>query len=195
MTVHYANASFAGGLDAAALANGMSVYVKAPAAPFWGVLNASQIYRGHTLPAQSASAVTVLGMAADFASLQSFTLQGMPVNAASAQITGGQSAAIGNGVKLDVVGSMAHGVLVASRVRIRHVPGTGGPVSFNVIGPVAQFRSVASFRVNGQPVDASGPAVVFTHGTAADLKNGVKVNLKGNQVVDGVLQATEVLFE
>ncbi|EER61892.1 hypothetical protein AcdelDRAFT_0514 [Acidovorax delafieldii 2AN] len=195
LTVNYAAADFAGGLTPSALAEGMAVYVRASGSPSLGVLTATQLYRGHTLPTQSAAPVTLLGMVTDYVALGSFSLQGVPVDASAAQVTGGREAAIGNGVKLDVTGTMANGVLVASKVRIRNVPGTGGPVSFNVIGVVAQFKSAASFRVNGQPINASRPAVTFVNGSAANLRNGVQVNIKGDQVVEGVLQANEVRFE
>lgn len=195
LTVNYAAADFAGGLTSSALAEGMAVYVRASGSPSLGVLTATQLYRGHTLPTQSAAPVTLLGMVTDYVALRSFSLQGVPVDASAAQVTGGRATAIGNGVKLDVTGTMTNGVLVASKVRIRNVPGTGGPVSFNVIGVVAQFKSVANFRVNGQPINASGQGVAFVSGSAADLRNGVKVNIKGDHVVEGVLQATDVRFE
>lgn len=194
MTVKYDKASFVGGLSAGALANGVSLYVNAAGAPAGNVLTASQLRRAHALSEQSVSPVALTGLVADFVSLQSFTLQGTRVNAADAQLTGGVPSSIGNGVKLEVAGRMVNGVLVASRAKIRHVPGTGGPASFELIGPVGQYRSPASFRVNGQPVDASGPGVVFTNGTAANLRNGAAVSVLGRQVVDGVLIATQVSF-
>ena len=117
------------------------------------------------------------------------------MNAASAQITGGPASAVGNGVKVEVGGVMSNGILQASKLKIRHVPGTGGPASFNLIGAIGNFSSAASFRVKGQPVDASGPAVVFVNGTVANLGNGVNVNIEGSQVVNGVLIATRVSFE
>jgi hypothetical protein len=49
--------------------------------------------------------------------------------------------------------------------------------------------------VRGQPVNASSPGVVFTNGTASGLGNGVKVNIHGAEVVNGVLLATDVVFQ
>jgi hypothetical protein len=194
MLVNYAQASFVGGWSASALANGVSLYVNAVGAPVGGVLTASQLRRAHAVSDQAASPVALTGLVADFASLQSFTLQGTRVNAANAKVMGGTSSSIGNGVKLEVAGRMASGVLVADRAKILTVPGTGGPASFELIGAVGQYKSPASFRVNGQPVDASGPGVVFTNGTAANLRNGVQVSARGSQVVNGVLIATQVSF-
>jgi hypothetical protein len=98
-------------------------------------------------------------------------------------------------VKVDVAGTMSNGVLKATKLKIRHVPGTGGPASFTLIGAIGNFSSASSFRVRGQPVNAGGAGVVFVNGTAANLGNGVRVSIEGEQVVDGVLIATRVSFE
>ena len=90
---------------------------------------------------------------------------------------------------------MSGGVLHATKIKIRHVPGTGGPASFDLIGTVGAYRSPADFKVRGQPVNASDPGVHFTNGTAADLRNGAKVEIHGATVVDGVLMETEVAFQ
>lgn len=90
---------------------------------------------------------------------------------------------------------MRHGILKATKLKVRHVPGTGGPPSFTLIGNIGNFASPSSFRVRGQPVDAGGPAVVFVNGTASSLGNGVGVVIVGAQVVNGVLIATRVTFE
>ena len=60
---------------------------------------------------------------------------------------------------------------------------------------MGNFSSPASFRVRGQPIDASGPGVVFVNGTAANLRSGVQVRVEGSRVVNGVLIATRVVFE
>jgi hypothetical protein len=125
----------------------------------------------------------------------SFSLIGIPVDASSAQVTGGPAGSIGNGVKLEVGGIFRGGILRVSKLKIRNVPGTGGPASFNLIGTVGAFKSPADFNVRGQPVDASGKDVVFHNGTAANLGNGVQVNVQGAKVVNGVLMASDVVFE
>jgi len=193
--VNYGAASFNGTLVSTSLANGMVVYVRATALPANGVLNAQQIRRGHTLPTAGNSPVNLLGIVSQFNGVGSeFLLYGTRVNIASALITGGQASNIGNGVKLEVAGTMVNGVLVAKRARIRYAPGVGGPASFEVIGAVAQYRSLSDFRVNGQPANAAGENVVFMNGTAKDLRNGARVTIRGRKVVAGVLQVTEVQF-
>jgi len=86
-------------------------------------------------------------------------------------------------------------VLVVSKLKIRKIPGTGGPSSFSLLGAIGNYSSAASFRVKGQPVDASGPGVTFTNGTASSLGNGVRASITGSQVVNGVLIAEQVTFQ
>jgi len=194
MAVSYAQATFAAGWAAASLSDGVPAYVVGAPAAGGGAFVASEIRRGHGLPDSTDTPVALLGIVTDFATAQSFTLHGVRVNAASAQITGGLATSIGNGVKLEVVGRMVQGQLVAERLRIRHVPGTGGPVVFEAIGPVAQYQSLSSFRVNGQLANAGGSGVSFVNGTASGMRNGVRVRVSGSKVVDGVLIVTLVEF-
>ncbi|MBL8337093.1 MAG: hypothetical protein JNM97_09980, partial [Rhodoferax sp.] len=119
---------------------------------------------------------------------------GAAVDASSAQITGGPAGSIGNGVKVEIVGTVRNGVLEASRVAIRHVPGTGGPVSYSLEGTIGAFVSSGNFRVQGNRVDASGGGVVFVGGTAGNLANAVRVRIAGSAVSNGVLLADTVTF-
>ena len=194
LTVQYGTATFAGGLTAGQLATDLRVRVRAAADPVAGVLTATQIqlWHGNAQPEGSTSSVT--GVVTDFASLASFRVLGAAVDASSAQITGGLAGSIGNGVKVEIVGTVRNGVLEASRVAIRHVPGTGGPVSYSLEGTVGAFVSSGNFRVQGNRVDASGGGVVFVGGTAGNLANAVRVRIAGSAVSNGVLLADTVTF-
>jgi hypothetical protein len=193
-TVDYGAAVLSGSLNGGALADGILVRVRASTV-LPGRLPATLVQWWYPVPRANATPVQLAGIVTDYAGLGSLRVLGVPVNAASAQITGGPPNAVGNGVKVDVGGIMSNNILQASKLRIRHVPGTGGPASFNLIGPIGNFSSAASFRVKGQPIDASGPGVVFVNGTVANLGNGVTVNVEGSKVVNGVLIATRVSFE
>ncbi|MGK6308451.1 DUF5666 domain-containing protein [Variovorax sp. DT-64] len=193
-TVDYSTAVLSGSLDGGPLANGTLVRVRA-ATVLPGRLPATQVQWWYPVPRADATPVQLAGIVTDYAGLGSLRVLNIPVNAASAQITGGPAGSVGNGVKVEVGGTMSNGVLQATKLKIRHVPGTGGPSSFTLIGNIGNFSSPASFRVRGQPIDASGPGVVFVNGTAANLGNGVRVNIQGAQVVNGVLIATRVAFE
>lgn len=191
--IDYSGAVLSGSLDGRPLANGTLVRVRASFA-LPGRLPATLVQWWYPVPTANATPVQLAGVVTDYAGLGSLRVLGTPVDASSAQITGGPAASVGNGVKVDVAGTMSNGVLKATKLRIRHVPGTGGPASFILIGAIGNFSSASSFWVRGQPVNAGGAGVVFVNGSAANLGNGVAVTVEGAQVVDGVLIATRVSF-
>ncbi|BEP67327.1 MULTISPECIES: DUF5666 domain-containing protein [unclassified Variovorax] len=194
LTVDFASAAFGPGIDAASLANGAIVRVRGTAAPAAGRFTATQVQGWYAIPSADGIALQLAGVVTDFAALGDFRVLGNKIDARNAQITGGPSGSIGNGVKVEVDGFLSGQVLVVKKLRIRHVPGTGGPVSFTVIGPIANYMSAADFIVRGQRVNASGSGTIFENGTAADLGNAKRVTVVGDRVVDGVLIAQSVSF-
>ena len=189
--VDYGGAVLSGSLDGRPLANGTIVRVRANTA-LPGRLPATLVQWWYPVPSANTTPVQLAGVVTQYAGLGSLQVLGTTVDASSAQITGGPAGAVGNGVKVDVAGTMSNGVLKATKLKIRHVPGTGGPVSFVLIGNIGNFGSPSSFRVRGQPVNAGGPGVVFVNGSASNLGNGVRVSIEGDHVVDGVLIANRV---
>jgi hypothetical protein len=73
--------------------------------------------------------------------------------------------------------------------RIEAVQGLPDAEEAEIEGLVSAFAGVASFRVAGQPVNASG--ATFEGGSAADLADGVRVEVEG-AIAGGVLFAREV---
>ncbi|SOD28107.1 hypothetical protein SAMN05518800_3676 [Variovorax sp. YR752] len=194
LTINFSSAAFTG-MNASSLANGIIVRARSTAPPIAGVLTATTVQGWYAIPVSDGIAVQLAGVITDFGSRSSFKVLGTPVDATNAQITGGPpNAQLGNGVKVEVDGFMSGGVLVVKKLRIRNVPGTGGPASFTLIGAIGAYQSPASFRVRGQPVDAGGSGVIFENGTAANLGNGQRVTVVGDRVVDGVLIAQRVTF-
>ncbi|QPC30678.1 hypothetical protein IS481_13035 [Caldimonas thermodepolymerans] len=61
-------------------------------------------------------------------------------------------------------------------------------------GYVSDFQSLADFRVDGIPVDASGAQVEFDDGNSGNLADGVRVEVEG-AIRNGVLVARKVDFE
>ena len=194
LTVAYGGAGFAGGVDAMTLSNGDIVRVRATAQPSGGLLVATQVERWYPIPKTTGTPVQLEGVITDYAALGAFQVLGSTVDASAATVTGGRASTIGNGVKVEVSGTLVNGVLIATQLKIRHIPGAGSLPSFTLIGSVGNYTSAASFRVRGQSVDASAPGVVFMNGTQADLANGVDVTVLGSQVVNGVLIANQVSF-
>jgi hypothetical protein len=193
LTIDFGAAAFTG-LDASSLANGTIVRVRGTAAPFANLFVATKVEGWYAVPVSNGIAVQLAGVITDFASRGSFKVLGTPVDATNAQITGGPVGSLGNGVKVEVDGFMSGGMLVVKKLRIRNIPGTGGPASFTLIGAIGVYHSSADFKVNGQLVDASGSGVVFEYGTATNLATGRRVTVVGDRVVNDVLIAQRVTF-
>ena len=115
-----------------------------------------------------------------------FTVEGIPVDASTISLPA--NLAVGTEVKVD--GVMSNGVITATKVEFEGAPSSDDSRRPNRIeGRVTTFNSMASFAVNGIPVDASGAERV--RGTVA---LGVFVDVRGI-VVDGVLIANRVKVE
>ncbi|SEA21079.1 DUF5666 domain-containing protein [Variovorax sp. YR216] len=179
-------------LPAGGLANGRIVRVSSALPPAAGRLDASQVEGWYALSSVKGAPVQLEGVIRSFASTASFSLMGTPIDASAAQVTGGQAQNLGNGVTVVASGTLSDaGVLVATKLKIRHIPGGGALPSFSLIGPITNFNSLADMTVKGQRVDASAATIVGT----GQLANGVKVSVQGSQVVGGVLLATQLSFQ
>ncbi|MBC7437789.1 MAG: hypothetical protein H7332_17170 [Bdellovibrionales bacterium] len=195
LTVNFAAATFAGNLEEASLANGQIVRVRGVIAPAAGILAATKVEPWYAVPATEGAPLGLVGIITDFGSLSDFKVMGTKVDASAALISGGPSRSIGDGVKVELTGVISGGVLRAGKLRLRYIPGTGGPAKFDVTGAVGNYTSAASFKVQGQSIDASGTSVTFINGTASGLRNGVRLAVTGSKVVSGVLVADRVQFD
>ena len=178
-----------------AAVGGVNVRVRASAAPSSGVLQASSVELWYPVSLRDGTRRQLGGVVTDFSAITNFRILGTPVNASSAQVSGGPAAAIGNGVELDVAGTVSNGLLVATKIRIKKTPGGPSTASFTAKGTVGAFKSVAEFKVKGQAIDASGTDVQFVNGAAAGLANGRSVTIVGGRIVNDVLIATQVTFD
>jgi hypothetical protein len=195
LSVNFADAAFSGGIDEASLAEDAIVRVRGSTAPSFDHFTASQVQGWYAVPRQAGAAVQLAGVVSGFNGLADFKLLGTAVDASGAQIPGGQLGSVGNGVKVEVDGIMsAGGVLVAKKLRVRNVPGVGGPVDFTLIGAIGSYQSASDFRVQGRAVNAGGPSTVFENGSVAELGNGRRVTVVGDRVAEGVLIANRVTF-
>lgn len=179
----------------AGLAAGVNVRVRANALPAAGILEASSVELWYPVSLREGTRRQLGGVVTDFTGAGSFRVLGTPVDASSAQVSGGPLAAIGNGVELDVAGTVANGVLVATKIKIKKTPGGSSTASFTAMGTIGAFKSSADFKVKGQRIDASGAGVRFINGSAASLGNGTKVTIVGDRIVSDVLIATGVTFD
>lgn len=190
-TVTFGSATLAG-MTSSELVNGLVVRVRGQLSR--SVFLATKLQRWQA-PVAEGTSLSFAGVISDYTSLAStFTVSDLAVNASAAAITGGNSNRLGNGVKVDAEGTFINGVLRATSLKIRHIPGAGNLPAFSVTGPITQFVSPSNFKVKGQVIDASQTGVVFVNGTAANLASTVPVSVIGNQVANGVLIATQVTF-
>jgi len=87
------------------------------------------------------------------------------------------------------------GVWTATKVRTAAgTPPIADRVEAELEGYVSDFVSLASFRINGTPVDASGAGVEFEDGSSDQVANGARLEVEG-ELRGGVLVARKVEIE
>jgi hypothetical protein len=126
------------------------------------------------------------GTITDFVAQARFKVDGQLVDAMQARFENGAANELANGRRVGVTGTVTGGVLVASKVEFKSAPAA---TTLEIEGAITDYVSAASFKVQGQTVDASKAAI--SGGTAADLGNGRKVGVVG-ALSDGVLRAAKV---
>lgn len=178
-----------------ALVAGVNVRVRTNLSVAAGVLQASSVELWYPVSLRDGTRRQLGGVVTDFSGISSFRVLGTPVDASSAQVSGGSAAAIANGVELDVAGTVLNGSLVATKVRIKKTPGGASSASFTAMGTVGAFKSLADFKVKGQAIDASGAGIQYVNGVAGNLGNGVNVTIVGGRIVNDVLIASQVIFD
>ena len=119
-----------------------------------------------------------------------FVMNNLSVDTRSA-VTSPIGAVIAVGTRVEVYGTLSGGVLIASLVKLED---ESSPSQTEISGTITTFTSVADFVLRGQRCDASAPDVVFSHGSAANLKVGAMVQLKGINEGD-VLKVKSVEFD
>jgi hypothetical protein len=120
--------------------------------------------------------VSVKGHVTQYASAASFRVDGRPVDATRATLSGG---VLGLGARVEVSGSQRGGVLVASAVVVRSDQ-FERERGFELRGPI---ESVAADRTSmvlrGITVDLTRPGLVYEDGSAAALAAGRVVEVHG----------------
>ncbi|MBS0341828.1 MAG: hypothetical protein JSS56_15000 [Proteobacteria bacterium] len=194
LTIDYHLAS----LPADALANGRIVRVEAVQPPAGGRLQATSVEAWYALSTVKDAPVQLEGVITDFASKASFKLMGVTIEGPAAAVTGGQENKLANGVRVVAAGTISQttGALVATKIKIRHIPGGGALTTYyDLHGTIDNYVSPSNMRVRGtsgvQRVDISAATISGT-GT---LANGQKVRVQGSKVVSGVLQVTALTYE
>ena len=175
-----------------ALADGEYVVVQGQVDPTTGVVKASSIRPYSVQPAQ----VELRGTITAYVSPSNFLVRGVPVDAS--QVNPSPSGAtLGNGVFVDIVGSIGSGtgnVVTASAVTVLSAPPDGGTVDYQ--GTVSNLDTAhGTFtltwqREGGIPASSSvtlAPNVVYSNGTASQLTNGANVEIEATNTAGGLL--------
>ena len=175
-----------------ALADGEYVVVQGQVDPTTGVVKASSIRPYSVQPAQ----VELRGTITAYVSPSNFLVRGVPVDAS--QVNPSPSGAtLGNGVFVDIVGSIGSGtgnVVTASAVTVLSAPPDGGTVDYQ--GTVSNLDTAhGTFTLTWQheggiPASSSvtlAPNVVYSNGTASQLTNGANVEIEATNTAGGLL--------
>ena len=155
-------------------------------------------------PPSVAVSFEATGAISAFVSVSNFTLAGVTIDGSAAIFKDGSAADLKSGAVVEVKGTLSGGIVRATSIEIKSptlvvtppAPPPPSPpsagVEFEATGAVSGFISIASFKLAGATIDAS--TALFERGTAADLKNGAQVQVKGT-LIAGVVKATRVRFE
>ena len=193
LVVGYASATSTEGLAVDRI-----VRVEASTPPSGGRLQATKVEGWYALTTVQGAPVQLEGVIDEFVSRGNFKLMGVAIDASAAQVTGGQPDKLDDNVKVVASGMLlSNGVLSASKVKIRHIPGEGALARYyDVHGTIENYQSPTDMRVRSvsggvQKVDVSAAVVSGT----GQLQNGQKVRVQGSQVVNGVLKVTQLTYE
>lgn len=123
---------------------------------------------------------------------QSFVIGTITVNwNGSTTLDGIPSGGPTNGDFVEVEGTLTNATTVQATRIEREGAFTGDRDDFEIEGAVLQFASLASFRVDGQLVNASGAGVQFEPNNPAFVRDGARVEVEG-ELVNGTLIAEKV---
>ncbi|WP_374675158.1 DUF5666 domain-containing protein [Ideonella sp.] len=189
--------TWAQGVQPAGLANGQTVRLTLQTATdAQGRWVVTRFDDGVALPPDGAE-VEIESVVASYTSLASFTVAGVRVDASAARVEPA-GATVAAGVRVEVEGHYRGGVLVADQVEVKGSGDDGGDDDGREVelhGAISGLDTVArTFVLRGLTVDYA--QADFKDGTAADLANGVEVEVHGRLDGSGtVVVAEEIDFE
>jgi hypothetical protein len=183
------------------LANGVLVRALLKPAPVAGVWAALTVRSGVRAPAEGSPAprdAHVEGVITAFTSSASFEVNGLKVDASKATFPDG-TATLLLGAKVEVMGSVVAGVLVATKVQLDKPEGGeggGGPRPLELHGAISALDTTAkTFTLRNATVSYSG-SVIYKNGTEANLANAKNVDVYGVLSADRTrVQAQRIEFK
>ncbi len=174
------------------LADGLRVRVRLQTAQAGGQWVALSVRHG-VRPIGVFATAHLIGTVSSFTSTTQFSVNGIPVDATNAIFPDG-TAGLALGARVGVHGRAENGAIIARRVELDNDPKILLR-GFELHGTVSELDTTAkTFMLRGVKVNYS--LVSFVNGTAADLNDGDKVEVKGALAVDRrVLAARTLKFE
>jgi Domain of unknown function (DUF5666) len=127
----------------------------------------------------------------------SFTVNGVKISVSSSTTySDGTAANLVNGAMVEVHGTANNGVLQASKIEFGNSTTDDSPELHGTISLLTATTSPVGFSltVHGQKVQTDS-ATVFKLRSSSALANGMKVEVHGKSIVNGVLMATKVSEE
>ncbi len=188
------------------LADGLTVRVRlSTTQTTTGTWNATRIKAAHPVMANR-NKVEIEGLITAFTSTAKFSVKGVPVDASNASFPKG-TASVVLGARVEVNGALVNGVLIATKVKTEAEGGNGngnGNDDNNVSsrneielhGAISSVNAASkTFALRGLTVSYAG-TVDFQRGTATNLVNGAKVEVKGVAAATGTtVVAKKIKFE
>jgi len=188
VTISYASVPLA---SRPSLANGVIVRASASTGLSGGIWRVESLGSA-TRAALADGEAKIEGDIGTMLSATRFVVDGVTVDAASASISGTLAA----GKRVEAEGRVTGGVLVAKEVEVSNEDDSNDE-AFDITALITEFDPLTlRFRLRGQLIDASRTGVIYEGGTAANLANGRKIELKGYfDAVSGAVIARKIHFE
>lgn len=135
------------------------------------------------------------GLITAFVSSSSFSVNGRAVDASSASFPDGRSG-LGVGVRVEVKGDLRAGALRATEVRIK-TDQQEDDSRFELNGSITAVDAAAqTFQLRGLTVSTARSDLRYENGSAAGIKVGAKVQVKGKLSSDRLrIEATSIKFD
>ena len=175
------------------LANDLLVRVRLNTIPATGTRTATRV-RTVQPRVEDRNEAELEGTVTAFTSINSFSVNGIPVNASQASFPSGTAGVI-LGAKVEVKGSTVNGVLIATRVKLETEIEINN-LEFELHGSISALSTTAkTFVVRGVTVKYTDNVRVDS-GTVAQLADGKLVEVRGtNDAATSTLLATRIKFE
>ena len=176
------------------LANGLTVKVQlSTVQSAGGSFNATRIKPASRKAMEDRSKVEIEGLIDAFTSATRFSVNGAPVDATHASFPNG-SGSLALGARVDIEGSVVGGTLIATQVKVKQDKDEDNEIELH--GAIASVNAGSqTFVLRGLTVSYAG-SVKYEHGSASNLVNGAKVEVKGQAATAGTtVQAQKIQFE